>query len=148
MDSKTRRCCVCGKEYKYCNQCLSDKNKPTWMFAWCSENCKDIYNATSDFEDGNITANEAKAKLDNLDLSRFEYFGNSYKNSISKINKEIENETHTNEEIVFKKDIIKAESEETKENLGNFEVNNHTDFVQKKKNYYKRSKETENNVEE
>ena len=57
------------------------------MFAFCSENCKDIYNITSDYEDKRVTADEAKKQLDKLDLSRISYFGTSYQNTINDINK-------------------------------------------------------------
>ena len=62
-------------------------NKPTWYFAYCSENCKDIYNVTSAYEDGRMTDIEAKEKLSKLDLSRKNNFGESYQKSIASIMK-------------------------------------------------------------
>ena len=85
-----RTCCVCRKEHLFCPQCrLEDRNKPTWYFAYCSENCKDIYSATSDYENGNISADDAKKQLDKLDLSQIANFGESYQKAIMKINKNI-----------------------------------------------------------
>ena len=72
-------------EYEYCNKCKEDMNKPLWYFTFCSENCHDIYDITSKFEDKQIDAIEAKKQLENLDLSNLDGFGNSYKNSIDKI---------------------------------------------------------------
>lgn len=84
-----RICCVCRKEYLFCPQCrLEDRNKPTWYFAYCSENCKNIYAATSDYENDKISADEAKTQLDKLDLSQIANFGESYQKVIMKINEE------------------------------------------------------------
>lgn len=86
MAKKMRKCAVCGKNYPFCPRCGEDKDKPMWYFTFCSENCKDIYDVTSKFEDGQISGKDAKTKLDKLDLSNFEDFGNSYKISVAKIN--------------------------------------------------------------
>ena len=85
-----RTCCVCHQEHMYCPVCNpEDRNKPTWYFAYCSENCKDIYAVTSNYEDKKITADEAKAQLDKLDLSHIANFGESYQKAIMKINENI-----------------------------------------------------------
>ena len=85
-----RTCCVCRKEHLFCPECRpEDRNKPTWYFAYCSENCKDIYAATSDYENGNISADDAKKQLDKLDLSQIANFGESYQKAIMKINENI-----------------------------------------------------------
>ena len=85
-----RTCCVCRREHLFCPQCRpEDRNKPTWYFAYCSENCKDIYAATSDYENGNISADDAKKQLDKLDLSQIANFGESYQKAIMKINENI-----------------------------------------------------------
>lgn len=87
MERKLRRCSVCGSEYRFCNRCPEDRNKPNWYFAFCSNNCKDIYDITSKFENGQIINFEAKSQLKKLDLSRLANFGTSYKASIDKIMK-------------------------------------------------------------
>ena len=84
-----RTCCVCHKEYSFCLCNPEDRNKPTWYFAYCSENCKDIYTVTSDYENGNISADDAKKQLDKLDLSQIANFGESYQKAIMKINENI-----------------------------------------------------------
>lgn len=82
-----RTCCVCHQEHMYCPVCNpEDRNKPTWYFAYCSENCKDICAVTSDYECGRISANEAREQLDKLDLSQIANFGESYQKAIVKIN--------------------------------------------------------------
>lgn len=86
MNKKSRICAVCRDQYKYCPHCREDRDKPTWHFIFCSSNCKGIYDVTSKFENGELTANMAKEMLSNLDLSKLNNFGDSYKSSIKKIN--------------------------------------------------------------
>lgn len=85
MDSKLRICSVCHQNYRYCPQCQEDQLKPTWYFAFCHENCRDIYDIASSFEDGRIDANTAKIQLEKLDLSKIDNFGESYKKTINRI---------------------------------------------------------------
>lgn len=86
MSNKMRICSVCRNPYSYCPHCGEDKLKPTWYFSFCGGNCKDIYDITAKYENGQIDANGAKVKLDKLDLSKLDKFGVSYKASIEKIN--------------------------------------------------------------
>lgn len=106
-----RTCCVCRKEHLFCPQCRpEDRNKPTWYFAYCSENCKDIYTVTSNYEDKKISADDAKTQLDKLDLSHIANFGESYQKAIMKIN---ENATSVKKVVeVIKEDesVISDES--------------------------------------
>ena len=101
-----RTCCVCRQKFSFCPVCNSeDVNKPLWHFAYCSENCKNIYEITSAFEDERMNDTEAKEKLEGLDLSRQEYFGESYKKSIASIMKA---KTHA-KKTTLKKGNKKAE---------------------------------------
>ncbi len=86
MNNKMRTCSVCRSSYSYCPHCGEDKLKPTWYFSFCGENCKNIYDVTSKYENGQIDANSAKKKIEELDLSNLDRFGSSYKASIEKIN--------------------------------------------------------------
>lgn len=117
-----RMCCVCHREYSFCPVCNpEDRLKPTWYFAYCSENCKDICNITSSFEDGRITDIKAKEKLEELDLSRKEYFGESYKNSIASIMKAkaqvVKKENKKAEVKSVKKDIVTKVENEAESNV-------------------------------
>ena len=78
-------CATCRSNYDFCPKCNNDKDKPLWYFTFCSQNCHDIYEITSSFENGKIDADEAKLKLNNLNLSKLDNFGESYKKSINKI---------------------------------------------------------------
>lgn len=112
-----RTCCVCHREYHFCPVCNSeDANKPSWYFAYCSENCKEIYDATSSFEDGRMTDVEAMERLEKLDLSHKHNFGESYQTSIAKIMKAKPQQSIKKDEfLVNKKDNKKPLS--TKRNI-------------------------------
>lgn len=86
MANNSRICSTCRQSYLYCPRCNEDKNKPTWYFSFCSENCMNIYGVTSKYENGQFSASEAKERLNKLDLSKLDKFGTSYKASIEKIN--------------------------------------------------------------
>lgn len=103
MERKLRICSTCRSEYRFCPRCNEDKDKPNWYFAFCSENCKDIYDVTSNYGWGNISAKEAKERISKLDLSKIENFGESYQNTIAKIN--------SYEEMIAKPTILEVDAE-------------------------------------
>lgn len=109
-----RTCCVCRREHLFCPQCRpEDRNKPTWYFAYCSENCKDIYTVTSDYEDKKISADDAKKQLDKLDLSQIANLGESYQKAIMKINEETKPVEKT-DEVLETETIISDDTQEQK----------------------------------
>lgn len=117
-----RTCVLCKQNYSYCPVCNpEDRLKPTWYFCYCSDNCHDIDSIASAYEDGRITDIEAKAKLEKLDLSRKEYFGESYKNSIASIMKAkaqvIKKENKQSEVKSDKKDIVTKGENVAKSNV-------------------------------
>ncbi len=85
VDTTLRHCCVCKQEYKFCPKCPEYQHLEPWHFSFCSENCRNIYNVTSKYENGQISDIDAKQQIQRTDLSRVEDFGYSYKNSIAKI---------------------------------------------------------------
>lgn len=86
-ERKTRRCAVCQREYKFCPICKEDKEKESWYFTFCSDNCHDLYKVMADFENGLISDVMAKEQLSKLDLSKRDSFGESYQKSFKKIMK-------------------------------------------------------------
>jgi hypothetical protein len=111
MSGKKRICSVCRNEYDYCPKCKKDENKPYWYFTFCSEDCKDIYSVLSEYKNKNISFEEAHEFLKDLDLSRFENFGESYKCDINEINSlvsQLRNDDEYNcaEEIVELSDAV------------------------------------------
>lgn len=116
-----RMCCVCHKEYPFCLCNPEDRLKPTWHFAYCSENCKDIYNITSSFENGRLSDIDAKAKLEKLDLNEKDNFGESYQKSIASIMNAkaqvIKKENKKTEVKSVKKDIVTKVENEAESNV-------------------------------
>jgi hypothetical protein len=110
-DKKERICVVCNKHYSYCPRCKEDRNKELWHFTFHELNCKEIYNVLSAYEDGRLSANDAKTQLENLDLSKVDNFGESYKNTISKIRAELDKS-----DVPVKEDIETVSVEEIVEN--------------------------------
>lgn len=68
-NNHNRTCTTCGKEYRYCPKCTRDKDKPKWLFAFCSEECKEIYQILNDEQYKRISTAEAKARLSKVDMS-------------------------------------------------------------------------------
>ena len=70
--SKTRFdkiCTVCGKHYEYCHTCSRFSHMERWHDAYCSYNCKELYNITAGFINGWQTPEVEAARLAKLDLS-------------------------------------------------------------------------------
>lgn len=44
MKSKPRICVTCGTTYEYCPKCTKDADKPVWMVAFHTEECRKVYN--------------------------------------------------------------------------------------------------------
>lgn len=116
-----RMCCVCHKEYPFCLCNPEDRLKPTWHFAYCSQNCKDIYNITSSFENGRLSDIDAKAKLEKLDLNEKDNFGESYQKSIDSIMKAkpqvVTKDNKKTEDKSVKKDIFTKVENEAESNV-------------------------------
>lgn len=123
LERKLRRCACCGTEYSFCPKCSEDKDKPLFYFTFCSENCKEIYNVTSQFENGQITSGEAQNQLKKLNLSRLDYLGTSYKNSINKIMNTVpvvsleEDIIKTMDNTVEIEEVLETSHEEIEENI-------------------------------
>ena len=111
-------CATCRSNYDFCPKCNRDKDKPLWYFTFCSQNCHDIYEITSSFENGKIDADEAKLRLNNLNLSKLDNFGESYKKSISKIinSASIKERVITKDAVVEETEINAIEQVDEKEN--------------------------------
>lgn len=118
-------CAVCHSKYLYCPVCKKDEDKPIWMFVFCSENCHDIYKTTSAYGRKEMTTKEAKDKLDRLDLSKLDNFGESYKNIISEINeatKVVKEKKVAKATNINKKEGILEDVSTGKEECGNLDV--------------------------
>ena len=68
MNKFNRKCIVCGREYSYCPDCSKDKDKPTWMNSYDTENCHTIFETLVSYNFKHITATQAKEIFDGCDL--------------------------------------------------------------------------------
>ena len=116
-----RKCCVCGNEYTYCPSCGEDRDKQTWMNSFCSENCKQIYEATAGYFGKAYSAQEAKTLLDMCDLSNKEHFTPATQRLIKEIYESVDEE--------------KVESASTLSEEGNVQ-----NYTQQKVNFKKKNK--------
>lgn len=96
MARRDRKCYLCSTSYKYCPTCSDDRNKPSWMAEFHSENCKNIFQICTNFNLGIQTKSEAKAALEQCDLSNKENF-KSY------VQQDLENIFKADEEPKFKR---------------------------------------------
>ena len=138
-------CATCRSEYDFCPKCNKDKDKPLCYFTFCSQNCHDIYETTSNFENGKINANDAKLQLDNLNLSKLDNFGESYKKSIDKIMSSV-----SIKESVIIEDVVVEETEiNAGEQVVEKENNDVTEAVVEENVFRKsKNKRARSNVEE
>lgn len=85
--NNNRKCCICNRIYSFCpNGCSEDKNKPTWMAVFDSENCREIYYTCVNATVGSsLSKSEAKKRLKKLDLSNVENFNPIVKGWIEEI---------------------------------------------------------------
>ena len=86
MAKINRKCLSCGVEYSYCSNC--DRNKPYWMSEFHEENCKNIFQICTDFNVKLISKDEAKAALEQCDLSNKENLKSFVQRDLENIFKE------------------------------------------------------------
>ena len=77
MAKLNKICIVCGKKYEYCPHCSADNSKPSWMNMFCSENCKNLFQAATDYYAGELTPSKAKTIVGKADLSNKDNFKSS-----------------------------------------------------------------------
>lgn len=83
-----RDCVICHTTYEYCPNCSKYDGYPRWMSLFCCENCKDIYQVENQYGNGEITKDEAQAKMMKLDLSKRSAFTGCFKELADEILKE------------------------------------------------------------
>lgn len=98
MKSKPRICVTCGTSYEYCPKCAQDENKPMWMMAFDTEECKDVYGVIARYNTKDLTKEEAQKELDKII---------SHKIKFTKPIQEQVNEIIKKEEIEQSKPIVK-----------------------------------------
>lgn len=74
MVKNNKTCILCGKVYSFCNRCEEFDHLPRWMAIYCSDNCRKIFSALTEYNAGNITKEQAAVELSKCDLSDKEHF--------------------------------------------------------------------------
>lgn len=72
--SKKKTCCVCHTEYEHCNSCPKTLTEPSWKASFCSENCRDIYNALARFNMGKLSREEARDIIDECNIAMIDNY--------------------------------------------------------------------------
>lgn len=85
MKKNNRTCVCCSTKYTYCNTCEAHQSEPAWKSMWCSENCKNIFMAVTDFLAKEISKSEAKHILEKCDLSNKDEFDKTIVDAIDLI---------------------------------------------------------------
>lgn len=68
-----RICSVCKAKYLYCN-CQEYQHMERWHDAYCTENCKNLYNITAGWINGWLDKEVELSRLSKSDLSRIDQF--------------------------------------------------------------------------
>ena len=73
MVKNNKKCILCGKVYSYCNSCSEFDHLPRWMDCYCSENCKEIFNALSAYnmKTRPVESIIATLKASNLEIEKY-----------------------------------------------------------------------------
>ena len=81
--ANNRICLCCGNAYEYCGSCRNGINLPAWKNLFDNENCKDVFQTVSDYEQKAIDKTKAKRILASCDLKH------TFKSNIAKVVDEI-----------------------------------------------------------
>ena len=105
---------MCKTEHKYCN-CEEYKHLEPWHIAYCSENCMKIDGILSDYGAGLINAEEAFMKLKDKDVSRKDFWADSFRKAYDEIINKVGYNTPQNKEPQINEvKVVEPEVEEPK----------------------------------
>ena len=82
-----RACTVCGKHYEYCPTCSRFAHMERWHDAYCSQNCKDLYNVTAGYINHWLDPEVEAVRLKELDISYKDKLPHWMQNAIAEMNK-------------------------------------------------------------
>ena len=85
MAQSKRKCLSCGCEYDYCPHCDKDRHKPTWMFVFHSEQCKDVFSILEQYGRQDLTKYQAKTELSKYDLSDISMYTEGMRSQLTEI---------------------------------------------------------------
>ena len=94
-NSKHKRVCgLCKASFYYCFRCGEDKDKETWHMMWDTKNCMEIDSILSNYGAKIIDAETAYTLLQSKDVSRKEFWNDSFKAAYDEIMKVGKPSTH------------------------------------------------------
>lgn len=85
MSRYNRTCILCGKNYRFCNDCSDYEHIEPWHNIYCSENCRTIFETCVDFVQKHMGKDEAREKILSCDLSNIKDFKPSFIEAINEI---------------------------------------------------------------
>lgn len=130
-------CSICGKEYYTCMSCADTMKLHPWKTYTDTQECFKVFQVVRGFSTGVYTKEEAKEKLQNVDLKDVD----SFRPHIKKIIKDILKENEVVEKVennVIVEDIVKVD--ETDESI---KTENVIKTAYSRKRNYKVENETE-----
>ena len=83
MSKGLRKCIVCGSEYTYCPKCGKGDKNETWRYLYDTELCNKVFDIVSSFSNKHIDKDDAKKKLEALNIPRGMKFNTEIKNQIN-----------------------------------------------------------------
>lgn len=87
MSKKTRVCYACGKKYEYCPTCPTDSMKPTWMFCFDTEECKEVFSVLSEYgaDSTKTTKDDVKKVLDKYNVTDYGKFNETIQKQLKEV---------------------------------------------------------------
>ena len=84
MANKIRHCVVAPEahQYEYCGHCGQWKSEEMWRNLYCSKNCMEIFDVCSKYTAKKLTAQEAREKLNNLEVPELQDLAPGLRNNI------------------------------------------------------------------
>lgn len=111
IKKNNKECLLCHERYTYCASCEPYRSNiklyPRFMTTFCSQNCFDIFNLISEYENNKNEKRrkEVLSKLRKCDLSKREQY-------VEKINDEINEIFGINKTALVEHDILTTDNEE------------------------------------
>ena len=87
MAKRNRICYSCGTKYEYCPSCAIDFSKPKWMFCFCCEECKDVFEVLSNYNTAGaeVTKDDVKQVLKKHNVENFDKYNDDIQNQLKEI---------------------------------------------------------------
>lgn len=105
MQKHNTQCSICGKSYYVCSSCNDTKHLNPWKIHTDTSEHYKIYQILHGYTIGIYNANEAKSKLDNVDLKDFDTYRDNIKEQINRIINNSKKTVKTKKSMKVKEEI-------------------------------------------